>query len=76
MAPDAANCPVNVVVGLVVAVFDGLDMVSHLTDGQFGGEFLMVTTMTVVALVIAWLGWRLPAPEAATVGREGARTRS
>ena len=74
--PYAANRPVNVVVGVVVAFFDGLDMVSHLTGGQFGGEFLMVASMTLAALVIAWLGWRLPAPEAAPVERPGARARS
>lgn len=64
--PYAANRLVNVIVGLVIAIFNGLDLVTHLADGQFSGEILMVTSMVVVALVIPWLAWHLPEPEAST----------
>jgi hypothetical protein len=65
--PHAANRLTNVIMGLVMAIFDGMDMVTHFADGQFGGEVLMITTMTIVALVIAWLAWHLPAPEKSIV---------
>lgn len=68
--PYVANRLTNVIVALVMVVFDGIDMITHLTNGQFGGEVLMITTMTIVALVIAWLAWKLPAPERPIVERE------
>jgi hypothetical protein len=68
--PHVANRLSNVILGLVMAIFDGMDMVTHLADGQFGGEVLMITTMTIVALVIAWLAWHLPAPEESIVEHE------
>lgn len=71
--PYAANRLSNVIVGLVVAIFDGLDMVTHLADGEFGGEVLMITTMTMVALLIPWLAWHLPAPEKSIVEYERER---
>ena len=51
----------NVVLGLVMAVFDGMDLVDHLGGGAaFGGEVLLTMTMVVVSLLVAWLGFRLP----------------
>ena len=71
--PYAANRLSNVIVALVVAIFDGLDMVSHLADGTFSGEVLMIMTMVAVALLIPWLAWHLPAPERSTAERDGDR---
>lgn len=68
--PYAANRLTNLIVAVVMVIFDGMDMITHLVDGQFGGEVLMITTMTIVALVIALLAWHLPAPEKSIVEHE------
>ena len=61
--PWAWNRWTNVGLGLVMAVMDGMDAVSHLGGGTFGGEALMVVVMALVGLLIAWLGLRLPKPQ-------------
>ena len=60
--PIVVNRWTNVVLGLAMAVFDGMDLVEHLGNGNgaFGGEVLLTMTMVVVSLAIAWLGFRLP----------------
>lgn len=71
--PYQANRLGNVIVGLVIAIFNGLDMFAHLADGEFGGEVLMITTMTLVALLIPWFAWHLPVPEESIAERERER---
>ena len=67
--PWAVNRWANVVLGLAIAVLDGMDAVPALTEGTFGGEALVVVVMTLVGVLIAWLGFRLPKPEPREVGR-------
>jgi hypothetical protein len=67
--PWAVNRWANVVLGLAIAVLDGMDAVPALTEGTFGGEALVVVVMTLVGVLIAWLGFRLPKPQPREVGR-------
>jgi hypothetical protein len=57
--PLVVNRWVNVVMGAVWAVMNGMDAVEHLGGGELGGEPLLVTVMALVGLLIAWLGFRL-----------------
>lgn len=61
--PWAVNRWANVVLGLAMAVLDGMDAVPALADGRFGGEILVAVVMTLVGVLIAWLGFRLPRPQ-------------
>lgn len=73
--PWAWNRWTNVVLGLAMAVFDGMDAVPALADGRFGGEILVTVVMTLVGVLIAWLGFRLPKPQPSGTGETVAQMR-
>ena len=56
--PDTANRWANGVVAAILGTMNGIDVVSHLGDGKFGGEALMTAATVVAALMIVWYAWR------------------
>ena len=56
--PDTANRWANGVVAALLGLMNATDVVSHLSDGKFGGEALMTAATVVAALMIVWYAWR------------------
>lgn len=56
--PDTPNRWVNGVLAAVFVVLDGVDLFSHLSEGTFGGEALMMVATIVAGLLIVWYAWR------------------
>ena len=56
--PDTPNRWANGVVAAIFVVMDALDLGSHLSDGTFGGEALMMVATVVAGLLIVWYAWR------------------
>ena len=64
--PLAVNRWVNVVMGAVWALMNGMDAVEHLGAGELGGEPLLVVVMALASLLVVWLAWHLPKPTSTT----------
>jgi len=56
--PDAPNRWANIVVAAILSVMNAVDVVSHLSDGKFGGEALMTLATVVAGLLIVLYAWR------------------
>ena len=56
--PDTANRWANGVVAAILSIMNATDVVSHLSDGKFGGEALMTLATVVAGLMIVWYAWR------------------
>jgi len=54
----------NIVLGIIFAVFDLVDVIGHLSRGEIGGHMLMAVSLIVVPAVIAWYAWKWPVQEA------------
>ncbi len=58
---DKANRWANIILGAFFAIFLPVDIAGHLSRGEaFGGHCLIGAAGIVVAVVIAWHGWKWP----------------
>lgn len=56
--PEMPNRWANGIVAAILTVLNAMDVGSHLADGKFGGEALMMVGTVVAGLAIVWYAWR------------------
>lgn len=60
---DSANRWTNVVLGLLLAVWNSVHLASHIVQGQLPFEQLLLHAAAIVApALIVWYAWRWPRP--------------